>query len=98
MVVMMGLAGAMSAAGMRTLVASLIDKGYIDCLVATGANLFHDIYESFGHHHFLGSPEADDEELFERARELLGRLADVPLAGKLSKKVVDLRQRLESEL
>jgi deoxyhypusine synthase len=64
--VMMGLAGAMTAAGMRTLVATLIDKGYIDCLVATGANLFHDIYESFGHHHFLGSPEADDEELFEQ--------------------------------
>jgi deoxyhypusine synthase len=64
--VMMGLAGAMTAAGMRTLVATLIERGYIDCLVATGANLFHDIYESFGHHHFLGTPEADDEELFEQ--------------------------------
>jgi deoxyhypusine synthase len=62
--VMMGLAGAMSAAGMRNLVAGLIDLGYIDCLVTTGANLFHDVYESFGHHHFLGSPDADDEELF----------------------------------
>ncbi len=62
--VMMGLAGAMTAAGMRSLVATLIEKGYIDCLVATGANLFHDIYESMGHHHFLGSPEVDDEELF----------------------------------
>jgi deoxyhypusine synthase len=62
--VMMGLAGAMTAAGMRTLIANLIETGYIDCLVATGANLFHDVYESFGHFHFLGSPEADDEELF----------------------------------
>lgn len=62
--VMMGLAGAMTAAGMRTLVATLIEKRYIDCLVTTGANLFHDIYESFGHHHFLGSAEVDDEELF----------------------------------
>ena len=34
-------------------------------MTATGANLFHDIYESLGHHHFLGSPEVDDEELFE---------------------------------
>lgn len=64
--VMMGMAGALSAAGMRNLVAALIDKGYIDCLVATGANLFHDVYESFGHQHFMGSPEADDEELFEQ--------------------------------
>jgi deoxyhypusine synthase len=62
--VVMGLAGAMSAAGMRKLVAGLIEYGYIDCLVSTGANLFHDVYESFGHRHFLGSPEADDEELF----------------------------------
>jgi deoxyhypusine synthase len=62
--VMMGLAGAMTAAGMRGLVAALIDRGYIDCLVATGANLFHDIYETLGHHHFLGSPDVDDEELF----------------------------------
>ena len=63
--IMMGLAGAMSAAGMRNLVAGLIEHGYIDCLVATGANLFHDVYESFGHHHYLGSPDADDEELFD---------------------------------
>jgi len=62
--VMMGLAGAMTPAGMRSLVAGLIEKGYIDCLVATGANLFHDVYESFGHSHYLGSPDVDDEELF----------------------------------
>lgn len=71
--VMMGLAGAMSAAGMRNLVAGLIAHGYIDCLVATGANLFHDVYESLGHRHFLGSPEADDEELF---RHKLDRIYD----------------------
>jgi deoxyhypusine synthase len=62
--VMMGMAGAMSAAGMRNLVAGLIERGLIDCLVTTGANLFHDVYETFGHHHFLGSPQVDDEELF----------------------------------
>jgi deoxyhypusine synthase len=62
--VVMGLAGAMTAAGMRRLVADLIEKGYIDCLVATGANLFHDVYESLGHHHYLGSHRANDEELF----------------------------------
>jgi deoxyhypusine synthase len=61
--IMMGLAGAMTAAGMRNLVRTLIDKRYIDCLVATGANLFHDVYESFGHFHYLGASEVDDEEL-----------------------------------
>jgi deoxyhypusine synthase len=63
--VMMGLAGAMVPAGMRRLVAMLIERGYIDCLVSTGANLFHDLYETLGHHHYMGSPEVDDNELFE---------------------------------
>jgi deoxyhypusine synthase len=62
--VMMGLAGAMTAAGMRRIVGLLIEKRYIDCLVSTGANLFHDIYETLGTPHYMGSPEVDDEELF----------------------------------
>jgi deoxyhypusine synthase len=63
--VMMGIAGAMTAAGMRKIVSLLIEKRYIDCLVSTGANLFHDAYESLGTPHYMGSPEADDEQLFE---------------------------------
>jgi len=63
--VMMGLAGAMSAAGMRKLVSLLIELRYIDCLVSTGANLFHDIYETLGTPHYMGTPDADDERLFE---------------------------------
>ncbi len=61
--VMMGLAGAMTAAGMRRLISLLIEKRYIDCLVSTGANLFHDIYETLGTPHYMGSPDADDNEL-----------------------------------
>jgi len=63
--VMMGLAGAMTAAGMKTIVRQLIELRYIDCLVSTGANLFHDIYESLGTPHYMGSPDEDDERLFE---------------------------------
>ena len=63
--VMMGLAGAMTAAGMRKLVSLLIELRYIDCLVSTGANLFHDVYETLGTPHYMGSPDADDERLFE---------------------------------
>ena len=64
--VMMGLAGAMTPAGMRRLVSMLIEKQYIHCLASTGANLFHDIYESLGTPHYMGAPEADDEALFEQ--------------------------------
>jgi deoxyhypusine synthase len=63
--VMMGLAGAMTAAGMRRIVSMLIELRYIDCLVSTGANLFHDIYETLGTPHYMGTPNVDDEELFE---------------------------------
>lgn len=62
---MMGLAGAMSAAGMRKIVSTLIERKCIDCLVSTGANLYHDIYESLGYSHYLGTPSANDSELFE---------------------------------
>lgn len=63
--VMMGLAGAMVPAGMRNIIRYLMERRFIDCLVSTGANLFHDLYESLGHRHFIGTPQADDEALFE---------------------------------
>lgn len=63
--IFMGLAGAMVPAGMRKIIAYLIEKRYIDCLVSTGANLFHDIHESLGKYHYIGSKEADDKKLLE---------------------------------
>ena len=75
--VMMGLAGAMTAAGMKTIVRQLIELRYIDCLVSTGANLFHDIYESLGTPHYMGSPDEDDEELFEEGLDAIDRFLGV---------------------
>jgi deoxyhypusine synthase len=65
-VIFMGLAGAMLAGGMREIVAYLIRERYIDCLVSTGANLFHDVYESMGTPHYIGDPDCDDVELHRR--------------------------------
>ena len=61
----LGLSGAMTAAGMRRIVAYLIEHHYIDVLVSTGANLFHDVYESMGRFHYIGSPDEDDMKLRE---------------------------------
>jgi len=72
--VFMGLAGAMVPAGMRKIIAYLIEHRMIDCLVSTGANLFHDCHESLGRYHFQGSTEVDDIELFERG---IDRIYDV---------------------
>jgi deoxyhypusine synthase len=67
------LSGAMVPAGMRNIVSDLIRQGHIDVLVATGANLVHDIIESFGFH-CIGSAEGDDAAL--RA-EGVSRIYDV---------------------
>ena len=58
-----GLAGALSAGGMRLVVAHLIAERYIDCLVSTGANLYHDLHETLGRRHYIGSASGDDTEL-----------------------------------
>lgn len=62
--VFMGLSGAMVPAGMRKIIAHMIRKRRIDCLVTTGANLFHDIHEALGGKHYIGSHVADDCELY----------------------------------
>ena len=58
-----GLAGAMVPAGMRNIVVYLIKNRLIDCVVSTGANLFHDIHETVGRFHWQGSHEINDNEL-----------------------------------
>jgi deoxyhypusine synthase len=72
-----GLAGAMVPAGMGGIVAELIDRGHIDILVSTGANLVHDLIEALGCHHVHGTAVCSDVEL--RDREI-NRIYDVFLA------------------
>src|ERR1700757_5542317 len=63
--IFLGMAGALSAGGLRMVVAHLIANRFVDCLVSTGANLYHDLHETRGQHHYLGSPHADDAALAE---------------------------------
>src|ERR1700738_1928402 len=63
--IFLGMAGALSAGGLRLIVAHLIQHRYVDCLVSTGANLYHDLHETRGQHHYVGSPQADDAALAE---------------------------------
>ncbi len=72
--VFFGLAGAMVPAGMREIMVHLIKNRYIDCLVSTGANLFHDIHETLGWNHWQGSPFVDDNDLKDAG---LDRMYDV---------------------
>ena len=71
--IFLGMAGALSAGGLRLTVAHLIANRYVDCLVSTGANLYHDLHETRGQRHYLGSPHADDAAL---AEERIDRVYD----------------------
>ncbi len=62
----MSLTGAMTPAGlgMSTLI-PLMEAGFVDWLVSTGANLYHDAHFGLGLKMHRGSPFADDVELRE---------------------------------
>jgi deoxyhypusine synthase len=61
--ILLGIAGAMVPAGMRKIIAYLIQNRFVDCIVTTGANLFHDCHETLGFRHFQGTPDVRDAEL-----------------------------------
>ncbi len=61
--VFMGLAGSMAPAGMWRIVKWLVDEGFVDVLVSTGANISEDIVEAMGFSYYRGSPCVDDYEL-----------------------------------
>ncbi len=84
--VFLGLAGAMVPAGMRRVVAYLIEERFIDCLVSTGANLFHDCVETLGRKHWQGSPHVDDvvlhEQKLDRIYDVFAKESDFVWAGR----------------
>jgi deoxyhypusine synthase len=72
--VFMGLSGALIAGGMRRLISYLIKNHYVDVVVSTGANLFHDLHETLGRYHFQTSDEWTDAELQDAQ---VGRFYDI---------------------
>jgi len=71
--IFLGIAGALSAGGLRLVLAHLIQHRYIDCLVSTGANLYHDLHETRGRRHYIGSPRENDALL---QRDRIDRVYD----------------------
>ncbi|MFH1219932.1 MAG: deoxyhypusine synthase [Candidatus Eisenbacteria bacterium] len=56
----MSLAGALTPAGMQSSVIALMEHGFIDWIVATGANMYHDMHYAFDLPLFEGTPNVDD--------------------------------------
>jgi deoxyhypusine synthase len=63
----MSLTGAMTPAGLgMSTVIPLIQAGFVDWIVSTGANLYHDAHYPLGYSLHRGSPFADDVDLREQ--------------------------------
>lgn len=71
--IFLSVAGPIVPGGLRKIIADLIDNGYVDVLITSGANITHDLVESFGGCHYKGM-HADDEELCEQG---MGRIGDL---------------------
>jgi deoxyhypusine synthase len=69
-----GLSGAMIPAGMQKCLVEMAKHHYIDVIVSTGANIFHDICEHTGIYHYLGHHHVDDAELYEKG---IDRIYDI---------------------
>jgi deoxyhypusine synthase len=106
-IIFMGLSGAMIPGGMRKVIRDMIEMKLIDVIVSTGANIFHDLFESFGYRHYVGSGEGDDDALRKHRivrvydvlmddheiNQVIHLLSKVP--EKLEEKVVSSRRYLE---
>jgi deoxyhypusine synthase len=60
----MSLTGALTPAGLgRAAIIPLMKAGFIDWMISTGANLYHDLHYGLGMHLYAGSPFLNDVEL-----------------------------------
>jgi deoxyhypusine synthase len=68
------LAGAMTPIGMSGALITLMEKGWVDWIISTGANLYHDLHRTFDFPMKQGHFNVDDNEL---AQAGIARIYDV---------------------
>jgi len=71
--IFMGVGGALVPGGLRQVLVKAISDDLVDVMVTTGANVTHDLIESFGGHHLRGEPMVDDAKL---RRQGMSRIYD----------------------
>jgi deoxyhypusine synthase len=70
----MSLTGALTPAGLGSSIRPLIENGFVDWIVSTGANMYHDTHFALGHSLYRGNPFVDDRVL---RKEWVIRIYDV---------------------
>jgi len=64
-VIILTLAGSLFSAGLKNVVADLIENNLIDAIVSTGAIIVdQDFFEALGFKHYIGRPDIDDKKLY----------------------------------
>src|SRR5262245_62209067 len=58
-------AGAMTPAGLGGCVIEMMERGLVDFVISTGANLYHDLHYALNFTLRRGSPFVDDRELYD---------------------------------
>ena len=71
--VFLSIAGPMVPGGLRKIIRDLVASGHVDVIISSGANLTHDLLESFGGSHYREHNETD-EELCQMG---MGRIGDI---------------------
>jgi deoxyhypusine synthase len=59
------IAGALTPAGLGGCIIEMIDRGLVDFIISTGANLYHDLHYALNFTLHRGSPFLDDVKLYE---------------------------------
>lgn len=93
--IFLGLSGAMIPGGMRRVISDMIRMKLVDVIVSTGANIFHDLFESFGYRHYIGSEEGDDDIL---RKHRIVRVYDALMDDHEINQVIHLLSRVPKEL
>lgn len=84
--VFLGLAAAMVPGGMKNIIIDMLDKGYVDVFVTTGATLTHDLVEALGFYHYQGSAGVDDAKLH---KEKYDRIYESYMPNQVYEKLED---------
>ncbi|MCC7291206.1 MAG: deoxyhypusine synthase [Phycisphaerales bacterium] len=89
--------GAMTPIGFSGIFNALMERGFVDFFISTGANLYHDLHRPFDMPVVQGSAEVDDNDL--NAKDVV-RIYDVFIAGEATllatdQIIVDVASRMD---
>lgn len=93
--VFLGIAGAMVPGGMRQIIIDLLEAGWVDVFVTTGACLTHDLVEALGYNHYIGTSRADDRELNKKG---IDRIYDSYMPDEAYKGLEEFLQKVFGEI